>query len=159
VDKSTYKELFFLRNYVKGVKMAIYVNTTALGVIMPPNLYNQSAQKIELGLCFPVPIPDLTVDHQGIRATLSFNRSAFLCSFPWNSIFCIKDETDDDNFEVFPEDAPKQKLVAELPPTGTDSTSLPTGPFTTPRVAPVAKPKRTLPEGWGGLIPGGKDSA
>lgn len=158
MDKSTFKELFFLRHCMSG-NVDIYVNTTRLGVILPAHLYSNVCQKLELGLCMANPIPDLTVNADGIRCTLSFDRKPFLCSFPWSSLFCLKNPADDDDFIVFPEDAPKQDLVSALPPTGTDSPSAPTGPATTPRVAPVAKPKRPLPAGWGGLIPGGKDSA
>jgi hypothetical protein len=41
------------------------------------------------GLNLPNPIPDLTCDQQGIRATLSFNQTPHLTFVPWAAVLCI----------------------------------------------------------------------
>jgi len=47
---------------------------------------------LDLGLNMLVPIPDLAVTNTGIVATLSFNRSPYLCFIPWEAIFCVVGE-------------------------------------------------------------------
>jgi hypothetical protein len=51
-----------------------------------------------------VPIPDLVIDDDGISATLSFNRTPFLCRVPWTAVFALVGP--DKLGKVWPEDAP-----------------------------------------------------
>lgn len=152
MDKNLVKELYFLRQYVRK-NVRIYVNTTKLGVIIPEHLYESPQQVFDLGFNMVIPIP-IEVNYEGIKATLSFNRTPFVCHFPWNSVFLIKVPDEEEQFIGFPEDAPRGAFTPQPPPTGTDAPSGNVVPFARP-----SKPKRELPGGWGGLIPGGKGAA
>lgn len=159
MDKSTIKELFFLRNYLQS-NIDVWVNTTRLGVVLPSHLYAEKNTKLVLGLYgMAIPIP-IEVNWEGIRCTLSFNRTPFACQIPWSAVFCIKVLTglpEGKDYILFPEDANVEEIKPELAPTGTDSRS--GGDVTVPFSQLVSqhppRPKRPLPPGWGGLIHGG----
>jgi hypothetical protein len=64
---------------------------------------------LQIGYDLPVPIPDLTIDDTGVRATLSFRREPFLCSVPWAAIYLIVDA--ESRGMLWEEDVPAQTRV------------------------------------------------
>lgn len=48
--------------------------------------YYKDQVRLDIGLNTPVPIPDLHVDEQGIRGTISFNRTAHYVIIPWLAV-------------------------------------------------------------------------
>lgn len=57
------------------------------GLVLPDDLL-QAGQPIpiNIGLRMAIPIPDLAIDDDGIRATLSFDRTPFACVIPWAAV-------------------------------------------------------------------------
>jgi hypothetical protein len=80
-------------------------------VSVPPWLRNQPQLVLQVGLEMALPIRDLVVDENGVQATLSFNRSPFLCVVPWASVFALVG--DDGRGLVWPESMPVE-IAAEV---------------------------------------------
>ncbi len=70
----------------------VHLDPRLEGVTVPAWLAEQPQLVLQLGYDLPIPIDDLEVDAQGWRATLSFNRSPFLCTVPWAAVFALVDE-------------------------------------------------------------------
>jgi hypothetical protein len=62
------------------------------GVVVPPQFKEQERLVLQVGWEMPVPIPDLEIDENGIRGTLTFNREPFYCVVPWVSLFAAVGE-------------------------------------------------------------------
>lgn len=76
------------------------------GVSIPAWLRKQPQVVLQVGLAMPIPIPDLEVDEDGVRATLSFNRSPHWCVVPWEAVFALVGE--DGRGRVFLESMPPE---------------------------------------------------
>jgi len=80
-------------------------------VAIPEWLRTQPQVVLQIGLDMPVPIPDLRVDDTGVLATLSFQRTPFTCSVPWEAVFALVG--DDGKGMVWPDDLPPE-IAAEV---------------------------------------------
>lgn len=89
----------------------IHLDPRVEEVSVPPWLKNQPQLVLQVGLEMALPIRDLLVDEQGVQATLSFNRSPFLCVVPWASVFALVG--DDGRGLVWPESMPVE-IAAEV---------------------------------------------
>ena len=68
----------------------LLINPGAPGVKLPEELLRSTHPVgINIGWRMAIPVPDLKLDQQGIRGTLSFNREPFLCHFPWASVLQV----------------------------------------------------------------------
>jgi hypothetical protein len=90
----------------------IHLDPRPPAVVVPARLKNQPRLVLQVGLNMQVPIPDLQVDEQGVRCTLSFNRSPFFCIVPWSSVFAMVSEQGQGL--VWPDDVPAE--VTKQPP-------------------------------------------
>ena len=95
---------------LKG-SLFIHLDPRVDEVSVPPWLKNQPQLVLQVGLDMVLPIPDLLVDESGVQATLSFNRSPFLCVVPWASVFALVG--DDGRGLVWPESMPVE-IAAEV---------------------------------------------
>ena len=59
------------------------------GVTVPDWFGHKPQLVLQLGRNFAIPIPDLEVDDEGVRCTLSFNRSPFHCTLPWTAVYAL----------------------------------------------------------------------
>lgn len=82
------------------------------GVLLPDQLRKQPRLTLQYGYNMPMPIADLQIDDEGIRATLSFSRSPFATFIPWSAVFAIYD--DDRRGLLWEENLPKD-IDAEPP--------------------------------------------
>lgn len=105
----------------------VHLDPRRSGVVVPMNFRKQPQLVLQIGLNMPVPIPDLEVDDEGLRCTLSFNRSPFYCTIPWSGIFAMVGE--DSRGMVWPDDVPAELSVQVRSPQPE-------------RAAPAAKPRR-----------------
>ena len=88
-----------------------------------------------VGYGFTPPIPDLVIDDEGIRATLSFNRVPFSTFIPWSAIYLIADF--DGNGAVWQEDIPSDLKMEQ------DAGGAP--PSATPKEPEPPEPKKPRP--------------
>lgn len=70
----------------------IHLDPRKEGVAVPPRLKLQSQLVLQVGWDMPVPIPDLSLDDEGLYATLSFKGVPFTCFLPWRAIFAVVGE-------------------------------------------------------------------
>ncbi len=84
----------------------VHLDPRAEGVTVPPWFKKQPQLVLQIGLNMPVPIPDLSLDGDGVSCTLSFNRSPQFCSVPWTAIYALVGE--DGRGMVWPEDVPPE---------------------------------------------------
>ncbi len=89
----------------------VHLDPRVEGTQVPGHLAGQSQIVLQIGLDLPVPIVDLSVDGDGIRGTLSFQRSPFRCFVPWAAVFGVVAE--DGEGTVWPEDLPAE-IAAEV---------------------------------------------
>jgi hypothetical protein len=61
------------------------------GVELPEFLRQAPRLVLQYGYNMPVPIHDLVIDEQGIKATLSFRRVSHSTVVPWSAVFAITD--------------------------------------------------------------------
>ncbi len=89
----------------------IHLDPRVQGVVVPPYFARQPQLVLQIGLDMAVPIPDLRVDEEGIYGTLSFNRSPFTVTLPWDAVFALAD--DQGRAMVWPDSLPDE-LRAEV---------------------------------------------
>ena len=89
----------------------VHLDPRMESVIVPPWLKRQPQLVLQVGLDMAVPIPDLRVDDAGVYGTLSFNRTSFTCSVPWDAVFAVVG--DDGRGMVWPGSMP-QEIAAEV---------------------------------------------
>ncbi len=65
----------------------LQLDPRAEGVQVPDCFGNQPMLVLRIGLEMPIPIPDLQIDDEGVRATLSFDRTPHEVVLPWEAIF------------------------------------------------------------------------
>jgi stringent starvation protein B len=82
----------------------VHLDPRQAAVVVPVAFKKKAQLVLQIGLNMPVPIPDLRLDDDGIRCTLSFNRVSFLCVVPWGSVFAMVG--DDGRGMVWPDDVP-----------------------------------------------------
>lgn len=63
------------------------------GVIVPSHFTAQSQLVLQIGVNLSIPIPDLEIDDDAVRCTLSFNRAPFHCTLPWSAVFALRDDS------------------------------------------------------------------
>jgi stringent starvation protein B len=102
----------------KAVALAILERTTLHihldprrpGVVVPRQVSSQPSLTLAVAHAgLRIAIPDLVVDDEGIRATLSFGNQPFACVIPWSAVYGLADPTGKGS--VYKEDAPP-----DLPP-------------------------------------------
>jgi hypothetical protein len=65
----------------------VVVDPTQPNVVLPEHLLSAGQPVgLNIGYRLALPIPDLELDEVGLRGTLSFNRTPFYCSLPWQSM-------------------------------------------------------------------------
>jgi stringent starvation protein B len=97
----------------------VHLDPRADGVAVPPWFKNQPQLVLQIGLNMPVPIPDLSLDGDGVSCTLSFSRSPQFCSVPWKAIYALVGE--DGRGMVWPEDVPPEVAAQTRTVGATDS--------------------------------------
>jgi hypothetical protein len=98
----------------------VHLDARRPGVQLPPRFLGEAHLRLDYGYGFVPPIPDLVVDDDGVRATLSFNRHPFATFIPWSAVYLIADF--EGNGAVWQEDIPADLMV------DADPTSLPDKP-------------------------------
>ena len=102
--------------------MYLHLDPRRFGVVVPRWLRTRPQLVLQVGLDMPVPIPDLKVDDQGISGTLSFNRSPFHISVPWDAVYALVSE--DGPMMVWPDSLPAElraeveREMGQRPPAG-----------------------------------------
>jgi stringent starvation protein B len=89
----------------------IHLDPRVSDVMVPPWLRHQAQLVLQVGFDMPIPIPDLRIDEDGVFGTLSFSRTPFACTVPWNAVFALVG--DEGRGMVWPESMPAE-IAAEV---------------------------------------------
>jgi len=84
----------------------IHLDPRRAGVVVPARFRSQPQLVLQVGRGMAPPIPDLEVDAEGIRGTLSFDRVGCHCTIPWPSVHALVG--DDKKGMVWPDDVPDE---------------------------------------------------
>lgn len=127
-DQLPEKRLVLLE-LLKEAWVYVHLDPRREGVVLPEFLRDQPRLVLQYGYNMPVPMHDLTIDDQGIAATLSFRRAPCATFIPWSAVFAM---TDGEKHGMVWPDAVPADLQLEPP-------SQPEPP-SAPAPAPAAKP-------------------
>jgi hypothetical protein len=84
----------------------VHIDARKPDLVLPSWLLGQTHVILELGHDMAIPIPDLSVDTERLKATLSFQRQPFECTVPWSAVFGMT--LHDGRGLLFPEDVPRE---------------------------------------------------
>ena len=82
------KKLITQGLYESGYVRVLF-DPMAAGVVAPEYLKGPAQVAFDYGMALPVPIPDLDISDEGIRATLSFDRVPQRTFVPWGAVYCV----------------------------------------------------------------------
>jgi stringent starvation protein B len=91
-DSKTLSKREALESLLSQGDVLIQIDPRGDGVDVPAHLTAQPLVVLRIGHDMPVPIPDLTLGHQRLEATLSFNRQPYFVSVPWAAVFGMVSE-------------------------------------------------------------------
>jgi hypothetical protein len=90
----------------------VHLDARRAGVVLPSRLLGDGHVRLDYGYALKPPIPDLDVGDDGIRGTLSFNRTPFFTFVPWSAVYLIADF--DGNGAVWQDDIPADLLEGSV---------------------------------------------
>jgi len=138
---------------------SLHLDARRASVLVPESFRNEAHLILQYGHDLPIPIPDLEIDEDGVRATLSFSRTAHRTSIPWTAVYAVTGV--DGRGVLFDEDVPSDVSViaAPLPDTegaidGAIGDDLPVDPMPAPvrRLQAVPAHAEPAPELLGPLV-------
>jgi stringent starvation protein B len=91
---------------LREASLFIHLDPRKPEVIVPLHFKKQAQLVLQVGLNMAVPIPDLTVDDEGVSCTLSFNRAPFWCRLPWTAVYALVGE--DKRAMIWPDEVPAE---------------------------------------------------
>lgn len=80
-----------LLELLKDAWVYVHLDPRRDGVALPDFLRQEPRVVLQYGYNMPVPIADLTIDEEGIKATLSFRRTPYSTVIPWHAVFALSD--------------------------------------------------------------------
>jgi hypothetical protein len=80
-----------LLELLKDAWVYVHLDPRRDGVALPDFLRQEPRVVLQYGYNMPVPIADLAIDEEGIKATLSFRRTPYSTVIPWHAVFALSD--------------------------------------------------------------------
>lgn len=77
---------------LKDGPVLLHLDARRPGVRVPQGLADDPALVLRIGYQLAPAIPDLTVDDEGVRATLTFRGVPHACVVPWSALFAVTNE-------------------------------------------------------------------
>ena len=77
---------------LKDGPVLLHLDARRAGVRVPPDLAHDPALVLRIGHNLTPAIPDLTLDENGVRATLTFRGVPHACVVPWIALFAVTNE-------------------------------------------------------------------
>ena len=90
----------------------VHLDARRSDVQVPDHLKGEARLVLQYGANMPVPIDDLLVSEDGIRATLSFNRQPCETVIPWSSVYIVA--CTDGRGVLYHEDVPPEVLAEAM---------------------------------------------
>jgi len=92
---------------------SLHLDARRTGVLVPESFRREAHLILQYGHDLPIPIPDLDIDQDGVRATLSFSRNAHATYIPWSAVYAVTGA--DGRGVLFAEDVPSDVSVIAAP--------------------------------------------
>ncbi|MES1164877.1 MAG: ClpXP protease specificity-enhancing factor SspB [Verrucomicrobiota bacterium] len=92
---------------------SLHLDARRSGVLVPESFRHEAHLILQYGHDLPIPIPDLDIDQDGVRATLSFSRAAHGTYVPWAAVYAVTGA--DGRGVLFAEDVPGDVSVIAAP--------------------------------------------
>lgn len=105
-DRPSKQEAFLA--FLKDGWVTVYIDARLPGVAVPDHLRTETRLVLQYGLNMPVPVEDLEVTDEGVKATLSFSRTPWQTMIPWAAIYVIA--CTDGRGVLFQEDVPPELM-------------------------------------------------
>ena len=99
-----------METLLENAEARVHLDARRPGVVLPDRLCADGHVRLDYGYRFTPPIPDLTLDDEGIHATLSFSRVPFRTFVPWSAVYLIADF--EGHGAVWQEDIPPDVLAS-----------------------------------------------
>jgi stringent starvation protein B len=112
----------------------VHLDARREGVRLPARLMTSGTVRLDYGYGLKPPITDLTIDDDGIGATLSFDDGMAFTFVPWPAVFLIADF--DGRGAVWQEDIPTDLFEVDVE----HAEGAPSEPAGAPTAAPAAAP-------------------
>jgi stringent starvation protein B len=77
---------------LKDGPVLLHLDARRAGVRVPPDLAPDPALVLRVGHNLTPAIPDLVIDEEGMRATLTFRGVPHACVVPWSALFAVTNE-------------------------------------------------------------------
>ncbi|MCS6901847.1 MAG: ClpXP protease specificity-enhancing factor SspB [Myxococcales bacterium] len=100
----------------QGQSVRILLDARREGVIVPARFRGVPQLILEVGLNMNPPIPDLDIEGDGVRCTLSFAKQPFHCTLPWSSIWALIGKRDGRGYQWVEDIPPELVAVPQAPP-------------------------------------------
>ena len=84
----------FVEQALPRTSVFLHLDPRRPGVVVPEHLRALPGVTLQVGhIGMLIPMPDLAVDAEGVRATLSFSRQPHACVLPWSAIYALVTDT------------------------------------------------------------------
>lgn len=103
-----------LRDFTEMIErgmVMVTLDARRFGVRVPPRFAGELELRLNFSLRFQV--ADFRYDGRGVRASLSFQGTAFFCDVPWTAIYQLRSHVDN-QVRLWPDDMPDE-LIAMIP--------------------------------------------
>jgi stringent starvation protein B len=101
--------------FLRGGWTSLHLDARRPGVAVPAGLRSEAHLVLQYGHDLPIPIPDLEVDEEGVRATLSFSKTPQRTFVPWDAVYVVA--CVDGRGVLYHEDVPDDvSIIAAKPP-------------------------------------------
>jgi hypothetical protein len=93
---------------------SLHLDARRPGVVVPEHLRGEPHLVLQYGLDLPIPILDLEVDDDGVRATLSFSKHPERTVVPWSAVYVVT--CNDGRGVLYHEDVPEDVSIIATHP-------------------------------------------
>src|SRR5581483_11721316 len=101
--------------FLQGGWTSLHLDARRPAVVVPAHLRGEAHLVLQYGHDLPIPIPDLEVDEDGVRATLSFSKTPQRTFVPWEAVYVVA--CVDGRGVLYHEDVPEDvSIIAAKPP-------------------------------------------
>jgi branched-chain amino acid transport system permease protein len=128
----------------EGQVVRIILDARREGVQVPARFRGHAQLILEVGHRMQPPIPDLSLDEDAVRCTLSFSKQPFLCVMPWTAIFAVVGKATGRG-QQWAEDIPPEVLAQQQPPPPPPQIVRPSLALVSPGEAPRPAPEPAAP--------------
>ncbi len=97
----------------------VHLDPRRAGVVAPASILARPRVVLQVKRTLSLPLPDISLDDEGVRVTLTFGGEPFRCTLPWTAMFSLV--ADDGEVTVWPLELPRELAPDRTPKAVTDT--------------------------------------